>query len=653
MTEERQASFLRRRVRQAFTLLPGASPSRISGRLALPAPLLRRGLIGLLFGAGGAGALSLGEIGLQSHLGEPLRASIPVTLQNGEMLDERCVATRAPSQSAAAVPDVRLAVPATVRPGRHEIRLSSAAPLHEPLYELELQVDCAGSPRSIREYVLMLDPPGRAPFSTQTAAAAPAPAAAAPPTPRSLPRVAPRAAPRRPSPAAPPRTTTRPAETPPASGYAYRVSSGDTLYGIARRASGYSGTALWGLVDRIHEANPAAFVDGDPTRIRLGAEILIPLPTAAGTEAMTRAAATPPAPMRQQAPASPAEVTPPIDIVQASSTGSAVAPPITSPPEVPQPAREASASPKPIVPGAAGFAPAAVPVEKAPVRTGRPTAARPFRSPPAAQPGGPSVEILAGVAVALLLSLLLWSRPIAELFSSWRHGVRLQAQPHPARRASDRQAGDVAATLPALRPRDSAGIEVTRVEELDTSAAEWFAAAEPEDADDGDISAELSGLFEAGKPPAEDLGPDDDVGDFAETVVEQPMLRADDGTVPSTAALADMETLLTTPVDREVSEWGTGQTRNPRVLGATAPGANGETDYTGVDLQTLAIQAEGDDRMSRTLMDALLLLERDYQEELTGSRLEQLRVAEDEQAEGAAETDEPGNTRPTRDRRVG
>ncbi len=640
MTGERQTSFLRRCVRQALALWPAAALARGIVRPMASVPWLRRGLIGLLFGAGGAGALSLGEIGLQSHLGEPLRASIPVTLQNGEMLDARCVTTRVPSGSAASVPDLRLAVPATVRPGQHEIRLSSAVPLSEPLYELELQVNCVGTARSIRDYVLMLDPPGRAPVVAQTAA--PAPARVTPAAPRPVARVAPRPVSSQPSVTPPPRQRAPRAAMTPGAGFAYRVASGDTLYGIARRTSGYSGATLWALVDRIHALNPAAFVDGDPTRIRLGAEILIPLaaPASVGVTAPRAApSATPPPvpPGRDEMPPTPAaDPTPPAPNAAAS-------------------AARTVAAPLPQAPGTGSFAPAAIPVAKPPVRPERPSAARPFGAPAAAEPAGPSVEILAGVAVALLLSLLLWSRPIVELVSRWRHGRRTapRPQPHPLRRANDQHAGDIAVTIPAIRPRDSIGIEVTRVAELDTSAAEWFAAAEPQDADEGDISAELSGLFEAGESAADEPEPASADLDFAATMVERPMLDADTGTVPSADALTDMETLLTAPVDRADTEWGTGETRNPKGLGSREQAADEDSDYSRIDLQTLAVQAEGDDRLSRTLMDALMLLERDYQEELTGSRLEKLNVAQADEADHDDAPDEPGKLQQRARRSVG
>src|SRR5690606_14570803 len=140
-------------------------------------------------------------------------------------------------------------------------------------------VDCPYAAHLSREYVLLIDPPRAAepdapPVRVAQAAeaepaAVPAPAPAAAPVRRAAPR----------GPAI-------------ASGTTYRVRPGDTLSGIAARLSGRR-IGLWPTVERLFEANPHAFIDGNPDRLRAGAVLQIPGEVYAGT-----AAAEPPAPAR-------------------------------------------------------------------------------------------------------------------------------------------------------------------------------------------------------------------------------------------------------------------------------------------------------------------------------------------------------------------
>ena len=62
----------------------------VTSRAALPALVAAGGSLA----AGSAGALELGELQVQSTLGQPLRASIAYALSPNEIIEARCVAVR-------------------------------------------------------------------------------------------------------------------------------------------------------------------------------------------------------------------------------------------------------------------------------------------------------------------------------------------------------------------------------------------------------------------------------------------------------------------------------------------------------------------------------------------------------------------------------
>lgn len=123
--------------------------------------------------SGQAVALGLGEINLQSRIGEPLRAEIPL-LAAGERLDPGCF-------SLASVPGSDLPV---ITAGRVELRrgsqgdhllITGRAPVAEPVFMINVKVACNFDLQ--REYTLLpLPPETAAPALGETAAALPDPA---------------------------------------------------------------------------------------------------------------------------------------------------------------------------------------------------------------------------------------------------------------------------------------------------------------------------------------------------------------------------------------------------------------------------------------------------------------------------------------------
>lgn len=219
-------------------------------------------------------AVGFGEAQLRSALGEPLRATVPLRLANGEVLRPGCVTTQPGKGGDLRSPTgTRVRSPAATGPAAVNLEVTSSRPLYEPLYELTLQIDCPGLPRVMRHYVLMLDLPGL-----------------------SLPAAAGNTSPERASVSSaqtnlPPSTRSQgqarlaPTRDPVRAGTRYRVREGDTLSQIAARVENRSPNTTWQLADKIFENNPGAFINGNPDLIKLGYEITIPVPSAVVTAA--------------------------------------------------------------------------------------------------------------------------------------------------------------------------------------------------------------------------------------------------------------------------------------------------------------------------------------------------------------------------------
>ena len=231
-----------------------------------------------------ASALALGQINVQSSIGEPLRAEINVTeISPGEADGMRVNIGSAEAYGAAGVAynqslaDVRAALQR--RPdGRYVIRLTSTRSFSDPFVDLLLEANW-GAGRIVRDYTLLLDPPARP--STATAIAPTLPQISPAPARRPLPETARRSRP----------SSVAPVEAPRAAGAAsggaggqVTVQSGDTAYKIASNNKP-AGISLDQMLVALLRTNPSAFVDGNVNRMRAGA--VIDLPSAAQAEAVT------------------------------------------------------------------------------------------------------------------------------------------------------------------------------------------------------------------------------------------------------------------------------------------------------------------------------------------------------------------------------
>lgn len=205
-----------------------------------------------------ASALELGEMTVQSRLGQPLRASIAFALGQNEQLANSCI-TLATGASSSGLPGVGRA---TISIGDGVIVLNGQTPIREPMVAARVAIDCAYTANLSREYMLFIDPPAPIVISqpaVEPIAVAPAAAQSTPPV------VATRRV-----------TTTRQvSQSPIGKSTRYRVEIGDTLGDIASRIENRS-IGLWSAVDNIFQANPEAFVDNDPNKLKAGSWLTIP-----------------------------------------------------------------------------------------------------------------------------------------------------------------------------------------------------------------------------------------------------------------------------------------------------------------------------------------------------------------------------------------
>jgi hypothetical protein len=566
-----------------------------------------------------ARAVTLGEVTVESRLGQPLAARVPVGLAAGEMLGAACVsvpAGAAPDLSTLPAPVV--SVPEGTGPGAFELRVTTTQPLYEPMYELQLQVRCPGTALVVRQYVLMLDLP--AAVAPPVAAAAGAtvvsagPASAAPPP----------AAARRP---ASRRLLERPAE-PIVGGTRYRVSSGDTLSTIAARVGG-TGESLWARADRIFAANPDAFIDGNPDLIKLGSEIVIPAPGDAAAVTTAAAPATPangrdvdplavpalPEPAPVAVPGAPATVkpadadigTPPAETVQEAPADPFAA--ALEDPPAPVAAVEAPAEPQ------------AAPVfqdEQPPVVAAPPEAVAGPAPAPAAETS-PWLAALVGVLVGAVVSVGLLRERLLEALRGLKPGRRPAA---PAEAAAAAETAPVArrgtpsseSTMVVVEghlDEDTDQLLAQRIERTDERPAPVAPAQRRGAAPAGDPATDLSRLFHEPTPTATVAD------DLVAALPAEPELDLD-----LSAATPDVT------IDQEIAWLGDDTALTPTQEMNPLAGSGGDT-VEQVDLQTLSQLATSDQQVSQTLKEALNLLENDYEDELTASQVVDKRKLEE------------------------
>ncbi|MGI9249067.1 MAG: type IV pilus assembly protein FimV, partial [Woeseiaceae bacterium] len=205
-----------------------------------------------------ASALELGDLTVQSRLGQPLRASIAYALAPNEQLADSCISLGA-GAAASGLPGIGRA---TISVSDGVIRLTGKTPVREPMVAAQVAVDCPYTANLTREYMLFIDPADPA-FAeqpvVQTTSATPAVTA------------------RQPSPAATPRAPAGKKVSQESIGNStrYLVQPGDNLGEIASRIQNRS-VSLWPAANAIFDANPDAFIDNNPNKLKAGSWLTIP-----------------------------------------------------------------------------------------------------------------------------------------------------------------------------------------------------------------------------------------------------------------------------------------------------------------------------------------------------------------------------------------
>lgn len=214
-------------------------------------------VVGGSIAAAPAAALELGEIKIHSSLGQPLKASISYALGPNEAISNTCVSLM---QS---LPGGLQSVgkgSMIVRDG--VIVVTGSTVIQEPIVTVRLSIRCQYTAHLIRDYLLFIDPaetqaePIAAPTAVQVASQ---PQLAQPQVIRQ----------------SQPLTQQPVARTAIENASRYQVQPGDSLSEIARRIENRP-AGLRPAINAIFAANPDAFVDNDPNRIKVGSSLTIP-----------------------------------------------------------------------------------------------------------------------------------------------------------------------------------------------------------------------------------------------------------------------------------------------------------------------------------------------------------------------------------------
>jgi hypothetical protein len=245
-----------------------------------------------------ASALSLGEINVQSTIGQTFVATTTARIGPGESLGPSCIAAFASAVGGAGnIPaELSVSVQKTANPGTYPLRISSQRPMYEPMYEIRLQVSCPGTTNLSKTHFVMLNLPMTSPEKSLGSAlpATPgnatvkrlAPAAAEKRSRNTMPQPAPTNPVGRQSvtdkpgtissagPSAGPSNAPRLKVIP--AGSQYRVERGDTLSMIAQRIAGRAAGSTWQVTQLLFDRNPQAFMDADPNRLKMGYVLDIP-----------------------------------------------------------------------------------------------------------------------------------------------------------------------------------------------------------------------------------------------------------------------------------------------------------------------------------------------------------------------------------------
>jgi hypothetical protein len=209
-----------------------------------------------------AGALELGELTVQSRLGQPLRASIAYALAPSEQLSDYCITMR-PGPSVSGLPGFGAA---SVSVANGVIMLTGKTPVREPMVSAHVVVNCPYTANLSREYLLFIDPLTSTDTTIYQGTAVTQQA-----SPQAEPIVVAPAAVGRPVAA----VSSEPVVRDIATSTRYQVQPGESLSEITQRIQNRP-VGLWPAVNAIFAANPSAFINNDPNNLMAGSWLSIP-----------------------------------------------------------------------------------------------------------------------------------------------------------------------------------------------------------------------------------------------------------------------------------------------------------------------------------------------------------------------------------------
>lgn len=246
-----------------------------------------------------ANAAGLGKLTVTSALGQPLRGEIElvaVTKGEAESITARIASPEAFKEARIerlkALQNVQFSVEQRTG-GEPYLKVTSSQPIEEPFLDMLIELNWP-SGRLLREYTILLDPPGYTqaitvqPVDVPTAkpAAAAAPQAPASPAPEAVPAIA-----ARPVPAAQPeRVAPKAGDKAEAAEKTYGpVKKGETLAAIAShvKPEGYS---LEQMLVALYQSNRQAFAGSNMNRLKTGQILRVPESSEIGTVGKAEAA---------------------------------------------------------------------------------------------------------------------------------------------------------------------------------------------------------------------------------------------------------------------------------------------------------------------------------------------------------------------------